>query len=70
MGSEVFRKREQILYDEPTTVKQNYVQFKVTGALKKFHVYAHLGHIFYRQLDFSSQPGGSNEILEKESRSC
>ena len=27
-------------------------------------------HIFYRQLDFSSEPGVAKEILEKEPKSC
>ena len=27
-------------------------------------------HIFYRQLDFSSEPGVANEILENEPKSC
>ena len=27
-------------------------------------------HIFFRQLDFSSEPGFANEILENEPRSC
>ena len=25
---------------------------------------------FYRQLDFSSEPGGANKILENEPKSC
>ena len=27
-------------------------------------------HIFYRQLDFPSEPGVANEILENEPKSC
>ena len=27
-------------------------------------------HIFYRQLDFWSEPGVANEILEDEPKSC
>ena len=27
-------------------------------------------HFFYRQLDFSSEPGVANEILENEPKSC
>ena len=27
-------------------------------------------HIFYKQLDFSSEPGVANEILENEPKSC
>ena len=27
-------------------------------------------HFFYRQLDFSSEPGVANEILENEAKSC
>ena len=27
-------------------------------------------HFFYRQLDFSSEPGVANEILEKDAKSC
>ena len=27
-------------------------------------------HFFYRQLDFSSQPGVANEVLENEAESC
>ena len=27
-------------------------------------------HIFYRQLDFPSEPGVANEILENEAKSC
>ena len=27
-------------------------------------------HIFFRQLDFSSEPGAANEILENEPKCC
>ena len=27
-------------------------------------------HFFYRQIDFSSEPGAANEILENEAKSC
>ena len=27
-------------------------------------------HLFYRQLDFPSEPGVANEIMENEAKSC
>ena len=38
------------------------------------YIYSHLKqgllHIFYKQLDFSSQPGVANKILENEPETC
>ena len=50
------------------------VLFQVENLLNPFHPsplkLTPLYIFFYRQLDFSSQPGVANEILENEPKSC
>ena len=43
----------------------------VTFVVRPGNISIHVGiHFFYRQLDFQSQPGVANEILENEPKSC
>ena len=46
-------------------ISTQWVHLILTSALLNF-----VTHFIYRQLDFSSEPGVANEILENEPKSC